>query len=299
MHIDLMGIGRPPSVARMLVVSALVVAASLGSDVTLVHLATSEWPQLRGYGHFRFSDYGTLTIVGALAACVAWPLVIRLTAEPRIRFFRLAVAVTVVLVVPDIWILLRHEPVRAVGTLITMHLVIALVAYNALVHLAPPRRGAWELGGTVAPRRTAEDLLKFASIVLIGLDCLEFILGIAVLYLVPFSRPTGWFPQRNQTVYLVHAGIGGILGLGALVVVVLAWQCGRSEKFGALLGLFGIALAAVGGVLAEQQQARSGGMVMMFAGATVAVFAYVITLLGSTPPPGRTGTSTSEGDATS
>jgi hypothetical protein len=299
MHFDLMGIGRPPSVARMLVVSALVVAASLGSDVTLVHLATSEWPQLRSYGHFRFSDYGTLTIVGVLPACVAWPLVIRLTAEPRIRFFRLALAATVVLVMPDIWILLRHEPVRAVGTLITMHLVIALVAYNALVHLAPPRRGAWAPGGTVAPRRTAEDLLKFASIALIALDCLEFILGIAVLYLVPFSRPTGWFPQRNQPVYLVHAGIGGILGLGALVVLFLAWQCGRMDRFGALLGLFGIALAAVGGVLADQQQVRSGGMVMMFAGATVAAFGYVITLLGSAPPPVPTSTSTTRGDTTS
>jgi hypothetical protein len=289
MHFDLMGIGRPPSVARMLVVSALVVAASLGSDVTLVHLATSEWPQLRSYGHFRFSDYGTLTIVGVLPACVAWPLVIRLTAEPRIRFFRLALAATVVLVMPDIWILLRHEPVRA----------IALVAYNALVHLAPPRRGAWAPGGTVAPRRTAEDLLKFASIALIALDCLEFILGIAVLYLVPFSRPTGWFPQRNQPVYLVHAGIGGILGLGALVVLFLAWQCGRMDRFGALLGLFGIALAAVGGVLADQQQVRSGGMVMMFAGATVAAFGYVITLLGSAPPPVPTSTSTTRGDTTS
>ena len=298
-HIDLAGVRRPPSVARMLAVSALVVAASLAADVTLVHLATAEWPQLRSYGHFHFSDYGTLTIVGVLPACVAWPLVIRLSSEPRWLFFRLALAATLVLLLPDVWILVRHEAVRAVGTLITMHLAIALVAYNALVRLAPPRHEAWAPGARVAPRRAAEDLFKPGCIVLISLTCLEFVLGVAELLLVPFSRPNGWIPQRNQLVYLVHAGVGGVLGLGALAVLVLAWQRGRMERFGVLLGLFGIALAAVGGVLSEQHHLRAGGMALMFAGAAVAAFGYMAALVESAPPAVPTSASTAQGDTTS
>jgi peptidoglycan/LPS O-acetylase OafA/YrhL len=135
--------------------------------------------------------------------------------------------------------------------------------------------------------------------VLISLTCLEFVLGVAELLLVPFSRPNGWIPQRNQLVYLVHAGVGGVLGLGALAVLVLAWQRGRMERFGVLLGLFGIALAAVGGVLSEQHHLRAGGMALMFAGAAVAAFGYMAALVESAPPAVPTSASTAQGDTTS
>ena len=158
------------------------------------------------------------------------------------------------------------------------------MAYNALVRLAQPRHEALAPGATVAPRRAAEDLLKPACIAVISLTCLEFVLGVAVLFLVPFSRPNGWFPQQNQPIYLVHAGVGGTLGLGALAVLVLAWQRGRMERFGALLGLFGIALGAVGGVLSEQHHLRAGGMAMMFAGTAIASFGYMAGLVESAPP---------------
>jgi hypothetical protein len=60
-------------------------------------------------------------------------------------FFRLAIAVTLVLLLPDLYIWHQGQPVQAVLVLMTMHLAIALVTYNLLVHLAPvraSRRGA-------------------------------------------------------------------------------------------------------------------------------------------------------------
>jgi hypothetical protein len=41
---------------------------------------------------------------------------------------------------PDFYLLYKHQPVEAVVVLMSMHLAIALVTYNALVHLAPPRQ---------------------------------------------------------------------------------------------------------------------------------------------------------------
>jgi hypothetical protein len=52
---------------------------------------------------------------------------------------RLAVLVTLVLLLPDVWLLHQHQPPRAVAVLIGMHLAIAVVTYFALVLLAPAR----------------------------------------------------------------------------------------------------------------------------------------------------------------
>jgi hypothetical protein len=54
-------------------------------------------------------------------------------------FFRMAVLVTLVLWLPDVYILVNGQPGRAVAFLFLMHLAIAVVTYNALVHLAPVR----------------------------------------------------------------------------------------------------------------------------------------------------------------
>jgi hypothetical protein len=54
-------------------------------------------------------------------------------------FFRLAIAVTIVLLLPDFYIWHQGQPVHAVAVLMVMHLAIALVTYNLLVHLAPVR----------------------------------------------------------------------------------------------------------------------------------------------------------------
>jgi len=129
-----------PQAFRFALAVLIATAGSLAADKILVALGTSLFPVTKGYVHFRFSDYGKLTIVGVIAACVAWPIVLWISSSPRWLFSRLAVLVTLFLWLPDLWILAKGQPVRAVLILIVMHLAIALVTYNVLVHLAPARR---------------------------------------------------------------------------------------------------------------------------------------------------------------
>jgi len=44
-----------------------------------------------------------------------------------------------VLWLPDVFILMKGQPAKAVAVLFVMHVAIALVTYNALVRLAPVR----------------------------------------------------------------------------------------------------------------------------------------------------------------
>ena len=99
--------------------------------------------------HFRPSDYGKLTIIGVIIACAAWPVVTRISSAPRWLFFRLAILVTLVLLLPDLYLLYRNQPVEAVSILMSMHLAIGLVTYNALVRIAPPRRREQQATPTV------------------------------------------------------------------------------------------------------------------------------------------------------
>ena len=102
--------------------------------------------------HFQFSDYAKLTIVGVIIACVAWPIVARVTWDPRWVFFRLAILVTIVLLLPDLYIWMSGQPLRAVLFLVIMHLAIALITYNLLVHVAPVREPADAARPGAAPR---------------------------------------------------------------------------------------------------------------------------------------------------
>ena len=61
---------------------------------------------------------------------------------PRWMFLRMAVLVTIVLWLPDLYILAKGQPARAVAFLMVMHLAIAVVTYNLLVRLAPCRPAA-------------------------------------------------------------------------------------------------------------------------------------------------------------
>jgi hypothetical protein len=110
-------------------------------DRTL-HLARVDFNPVHGQPskvkvHFQFSDYAKLTIIGVLVACIAWPIVTRISSAPRWLFFRSAIAVTLVLLLPDVYILKQGQPARAVAVLMCMHIAIGLVTYNALVRLAP------------------------------------------------------------------------------------------------------------------------------------------------------------------
>jgi hypothetical protein len=130
---------RAPSPPRLTAATVAAIAGSLLADAVLVVIGESFFPSTNGYSHFQFSDYAKLTVIGVLVACMAWPVVVRLSSAPRWLFARLAVLVTFVLWAPDAWILYQGQPARAVAVLFVMHLAIAVVTYNLLVRLAPPR----------------------------------------------------------------------------------------------------------------------------------------------------------------
>ncbi len=123
----------------MVLATVLSIAGSLGADALLVTIGQAIFPATKGYGHFQFSDYGKLTVIGVIIASVAWPIVTRVSSAPRWLFLRLAVLVTLALWLPDLYILYKGQPPRAVAVLMVMHLAIALVTYNLLVRVAPVR----------------------------------------------------------------------------------------------------------------------------------------------------------------
>jgi hypothetical protein len=140
-HLDFAPEHGQPSGGRVALATVVSVVGSLLVDALLVVIAQAAFPGTKGYAHFQFSDYSKLTVIGVIIACVAWPITTRITSQPRWMFFRMAVLVTLVLWLPDVYILVKGQPAKAVGVLFLMHLAIALVTYNALVHLAPVRAG--------------------------------------------------------------------------------------------------------------------------------------------------------------
>ena len=138
-RVDLAPAHRQPSALRVAIATVVSVAGSLAADAILVVVGLAIFPSTKGYVHFQFSDYGKLTVIGVLIACAAWPIVTRISSDPRWLFFRLAIAVTLVLWLPDLWILHLGQPVQAVVVLMLMHLAIAVVTYNSLVRIAAIR----------------------------------------------------------------------------------------------------------------------------------------------------------------
>jgi hypothetical protein len=136
LRIDLAPAHRQPAAAKVLAATIAAVAGSLAADALLVVIGQAVFPSTKGYVHFQFADYSKLTVIGVLIACVAWPVVTRISSAPRWLFLRMAVAVTLVLFLPDIYILALGQPPKAVAVLFAMHLAIAVVTYNVLVRLA-------------------------------------------------------------------------------------------------------------------------------------------------------------------
>jgi hypothetical protein len=126
-----------PKVFRVVLATLAAIAGSLAADALLVVIGQAIFPSTRGYVHFQFQDYARLTVIGVVIACVAWPVVTRISSDPRWLFLRLAILVTLVLWLPDVYILYRGQPADAVAVLFVMHLAIALVTYNLLVRMAP------------------------------------------------------------------------------------------------------------------------------------------------------------------
>jgi hypothetical protein len=138
-HLDFAPDHRQPSGLRVVLATVVSIVGSLLADALIVVVAQALVPSDKGYAHFQFSDYAKLTVIGVIIACVAWPITTRITSRPRWMFLRMAMLVTLVLWLPDVYILVKGQPGKAVAFLFLMHLAIALVTYNALVHLAPLR----------------------------------------------------------------------------------------------------------------------------------------------------------------
>ena len=140
-HLDFSPEHRQPVLGRVALATFGSIVGCLVADAILVMIGEAIFPSTKGYVHFRFSDYGKLTVIGVIIACAAWPIVTRVTSAPRWLFYRLAILVTLFLLLPDIYILHQGQPADAVAVLMVMHLAIALVTYNLLVRAAPVRPG--------------------------------------------------------------------------------------------------------------------------------------------------------------
>ncbi len=140
---------RHPSSAAVALATVVALAGSLVADAILVKIGVALFPSTKGYVHFAFGDYAKLTVIGVIIACVAWPVVTRMTSTPRWVFVRMAVLVSAVLLLPDVALLVQGQSADAVLVLVVMHVAIALVTYNALVRLAPVR--AIRTGGAHRP----------------------------------------------------------------------------------------------------------------------------------------------------
>lgn len=153
-RIDLAPRHRQPLATRVLLATAAAIGGSLAADAILVAVGEAVFPGTKGYVHFQFADYAKLTVIGVIIACAAWPLVTRVSSAPRWLFSRLAVLVTLVLWLPDLYIWYRGAAANAVAVLMLMHVAIAVVTYNLLVHVAPIRRA--DRDARRAPAQPAE-----------------------------------------------------------------------------------------------------------------------------------------------
>jgi hypothetical protein len=136
-RIDFRPTHRQPAWWRVGLATVLALAGSLLAGAALVAIGKHVFPATKDFVHFQFHDYAKLTIIGVLIACAAWPVVTRVSSAPRWLFFRSAILVTLVLFLPDLWIWLKGESGQGVLILMAMHVAIALVTYNVLVHVAP------------------------------------------------------------------------------------------------------------------------------------------------------------------
>jgi hypothetical protein len=127
----------PPPPMAVVIASVVAIVGSLAADAALVSIEVSGYPKTKGYAHFQFSDYSKLTIIGVLIACVGWPIVARISSQPKWLFLRAAVAVTLVMFLPDVAIWYLGQSAQEVFVLVWMHIAIAVVTYLSLILLAP------------------------------------------------------------------------------------------------------------------------------------------------------------------
>jgi hypothetical protein len=140
--IDLHGHVGVTTPARWLLAGAVALAGSLAADALLVRAGVALFPATRGYEHFRFGDYALLTTLGVVAAWIGWPVLLWFATRPTWLLSWAATAVTLVLLVPDVYIAVQGQPIRAVAVLMCMHLAIGVITYASLLLLAPGHRAS-------------------------------------------------------------------------------------------------------------------------------------------------------------
>ncbi len=264
-----------PSPGRFVAATFSALVASVVLDALLVEAGTRLFPSTRGYQHFGFTDYATLTLIGVLAACASWPLVTRISSAPRWLFLRMAIVITVVLWIPDLALMVRGEPPIAVGVLMVMHLAVSVVTYNCLVRMAPATVVPAKGDGHDDPELPLRLLAAGLGIV-VGI---ESVLGIATLVSVPTGRPTGWVPPGGTAIYLAHALVGLPLVAGAVLLASRARGSSRILRLTAWIGGVGVAVAAGGGMLTVSHPLRLVGISLMLLGPIVAGFGYLLPTL--------------------
>jgi hypothetical protein len=285
--VDLVHLRPPPPTRRVVAATAAAVVVSLALAAALVALGERLFPSTRGFSHFRVLDYGSLTLLGVLAACAAWPIVVRVVRRARPLYRRLAVLVSVVLVLPDAYLLASGESARAVGVLLAMHLGIALCTYNLVVRIAPAPDAAPGVG-EVSAEETGEpvDPPRWWFVSLGTAACLELAVGLVALLAVPYGRPSEVIVHgKGAAVYLVHGALGVALGLGALALVPACRRATKALRAAALAGVIGVGVGALGGLLVADKPARIAGVGLMLVGSVVAATAYFMPLLSEQPQP--------------
>jgi hypothetical protein len=137
--IDLPAGRAQPSLFRWILATVVAIGLSLAACRGLVIVGIALFPATANYGHFQFSDYAKLTVIGVLGASIAWPVVALVSSRGRRLYLWLAIAVTVVALAPDVWILHQGQPAAGVAVLVAMHFALAVITYPALVFIAPQR----------------------------------------------------------------------------------------------------------------------------------------------------------------
>lgn len=173
-------------------------------------------------------------------------------------------------------------------------------AYNERKSRPPGGTGQAE-GGPVRrtdlpelrPKVTLERSTARLATVLAILVGSEFVMGTMTMFSVPVSRPSGWLPAKGEIVFTVHAVFGFLLAVAAVALAIRLRAASRVARIVAWMGFSGVAIAGVGGLLTDARSlVRFTGMAMMFVGAVLAGFGYLVPLLlGShraapSPPPG-------------
>ena len=139
--------------------------------------------------------------------------------------------------------------------------------------VVPLESGEVELPSAVDPvtRRLAARLA-----VLCGA---EAVLGIMAVLSVPFSRPSGFVPEKGLAIYLTHTVVGLAIAVGAGLLVMRAGRS-RSSQAVAWLGAVGVGLAGIGGLLTGASEViRFLGIAVMTVGTIWAGFSYMIPVL--------------------